>query len=61
MSGIDCLLDSNILIGLLNGDAGVLVPLQQAGATPSRCAYLGCLPTMAIRLRMRTLRRGAKH
>lgn len=39
MNGIDYLLDSNILIGVLNGDATALAQLQQAGANPARCAY----------------------
>ena len=39
MNGIDYLIDSNILIGLLNGDARAMEQLQQAGAMPSRCAF----------------------
>ncbi len=39
MSGADFLLDSNILIGLLNGHAPALGLLKQHQATPTRCAY----------------------
>lgn len=46
MSGIDCLLDSNILIGLLNGDAAMLVwcnysrPALRHPAAPISGVYL---------------------
>lgn len=39
MSGADFLLDSNVLIGLLNGHAPALQLLKQHQATPTRCAY----------------------
>jgi predicted nucleic acid-binding protein len=39
MPGANFLLDSNVLIGLLNGHALALELLQQHQATPARCAY----------------------
>ena len=47
MSGTDFLLDSNVLIGLLNGHAPALELLEQHRATPARCAY-SCITRMEV-------------